>query len=112
MTEKGYTTEKYIEGMKLRENEVSTYIGNGVAIPHGILEAKKEIIRSGLVVVICKNGIDWSGEKANLIIGIAGLENEHLGILAKLAVNISDESFVKEVIESKNKEKVYNLLAN
>lgn len=89
--ENGYVKEEYIEAMLEREKIMTTYMGMGVAIPHGLNEAKKEILSSGIVILQFPEGIDFDGEKAYLMIGIAGVGNEHLEILSNIAIVLDDE---------------------
>lgn len=89
--ENGYIKEEYIEAMLEREKIMTTYMGMGVAIPHGVNEAKKEILSSGIVILQFPEGIDFDGEKAYLMIGIAGVGNEHLEILSNIAIVLDDE---------------------
>lgn len=89
--ENGYVKEEYIEAMLEREKIMTTYMGMGVAIPHGVNEAKKEILSSGIVILQFPEGVDFDGEKAYLMIGIAGVGNEHLEILSNIAIVLDDE---------------------
>lgn len=91
LVENGYVNENYIEAMLEREKLMTTFMGMGVAIPHGVNEAKKEILASGIVILQFPEGVDFDGEKAHLIIGIAGVGNEHLEILSNIAVVLDDE---------------------
>ena len=90
LVEGGYVSEEYIEAMIQRENEISTYIGQGIAIPHGVGAAKKNIIKSGMVVLQYPEGISFNGEVAYILVGIAGVGDEHLNILSNLATVIED----------------------
>lgn len=109
----GYVKSDYIDSMHAREKELSTYIGNGVAIPHGDKSSKDKIIKSGIVILQYPEGIDYGdGNIAYLVIGIAGKDNEHLKILSKLSLVLEDEKLVKEIIKETDKEKVYNIIMN
>ena len=78
---------EYIDAMIEREDKVSVYIGNGVAIPHGVGGSEKYIKKSGLSFLQIPEGIDFGdGKIAYLVIGIAGVDGEHLDILANIAV--------------------------
>ena len=82
---------EYIDAMIEREDKVSVYIGNGVAIPHGVGGSEKYIKKSGLSFLQIPEGIDFGdGKIAYLVIGIAGVDGEHLDILANIAVTCSD----------------------
>ncbi len=97
----GYVEESYVDAMIDRENITSTYMGNSVAIPHGTEEAKKAVIRSGFTVIQVPNGVDFDGEKAKLIFGIAGKDGTHLEILSGIAVICSDEKNVEQLVQAK-----------
>lgn len=97
--EGGYTTERYLKGMIAKEGEFHTNMGNSLAIPHGSFEYKENILQSGLVVIVNKNGIMWNDELCKLIIGIAGKGDEHLEILAKIAEEFDTEEKVNEMVE-------------
>ena len=106
----GSVREDYIDSMLERENSVSTYMGNFLAIPHGTNEAKDSILRSALSLVRYDHPIDWGGEQVKFAVGIAGLNNEHLEILSKIAIVFSDEDEVQKLIEAGSAEEIYSLL--
>ncbi len=95
----GCVTPAYVEGMLAREETMSTYLGNGVAIPHGEFDNREDILKTGISVLQVPDGIEWEdGEKAHLIIGIAASSDEHVGVLAALAEAIEDEDITAELI--------------
>ncbi len=96
----GYVEENYIEAMLLRERTFSTNIGNGIAIPHGVEEAKKNIKKSGIGIMIFPEGTHWNEDIVKIVIGIAGIGDEHLDILANIADKLSTEKAVEAVIGS------------
>jgi mannitol/fructose-specific phosphotransferase system IIA component len=104
----GYVDESYIEAMLQRENTFSTNIGNGIAIPHGVEAAKKNIKKSGIGIMIFPEGTQWNDEVVKIVIGIAGLGDEHLDILANIADKLSTESAVEAVIKS-SADEIYSL---
>lgn len=93
--ELGYVNESYIPAMLEREKTVSTYMGLGVAIPHGTSEAKDEVKKTGIVLLQYPEGVDFGDEKAYLVFGIAGIGNEHLNLLAKIGTVIEEENLDK-----------------
>ncbi|UUI02360.1 PTS sugar transporter subunit IIA [Oceanobacillus jeddahense] len=111
LVKEGYVTPSYIGSMHQRENLTSTYIGNSIGIPHGTDESKKDILHSGITVLHFKEPIDYNGEKAQLIIGIAGRENEHISILSKLAISLAEEEVVKKIICTSNDEELYQIFS-
>ena len=97
-----YVKANYVDAMLEREKIVSTYMGMGVAIPHGVGEAKKEVLASGISVLQYPNGIDFEGEKAYLVIGIAGVGDEHLQILSNIAIALDDNELVEKLRTTQN----------
>lgn len=107
----GYVNEEYIEAMIERERDLSTYIGKGIAIPHGVGRAKDNIKKSGMVVLQFPEGIAFGEEMAYLVIGIAGVGNEHLSILSNIAtaVNVEDDSLLEVLRTTTDKDYIYDL---
>ena len=99
----GCVDEEYINYMLEREKLTTTYMGLGIAIPHGVNEAKKTIHKSGLVFLQYPNGVDFDGEKAYLVIGLAGKDDEHLEVLSSVAIKISEE-LVEKLKNTDNKQ--------
>ncbi|HAF62461.1 MAG TPA: phosphoenolpyruvate-dependent sugar phosphotransferase system EIIA 2 [Anaerolineaceae bacterium] len=88
----GCVTQDYVDGMLAREEMMSTYLGNGVAIPHGQFDNRSDIFNTGISVLQIPDGVEWDeGEQAYLVIGIAALRDEHVSVLANLAEVIDDE---------------------
>ena len=85
-------------------------MGNGLAIPHGSYDYKSEILHTGLVLIINKNGIEWNGSKVYLVVGIAGKGDEHLDILAKISTEFDTEEKVNEFLKINDKEKMKKVL--
>jgi phosphocarrier protein FPr len=87
----GCVEPPYVNGMLAREQTMSTYLGNGVSIPHGQHEDLALVRRTGISVLQIPEGVEWEpGERAYLVIGIAATSNEHVGVLANLAEVIED----------------------
>lgn len=95
----GYTDESYTQAMLDKEQIFNTYMGNFVALPHGIEEAKKDIKKTGIVLITVPEGQDWgANEKAKIIIGIAAVGNEHLEVLSKIALSFSDAEGINRLL--------------
>ena len=92
-----------------REKTFATNIGNGIALPHGVEEAKKEIKASGIAVMIFPEGTDWDGEDVKLVIGIAGTGDDHLAILSNIAIKMSTPEAVDQLVES-SVDEIYDTL--
>lgn len=86
----GYVDGTYVAAMQEREKLVSTYIGMGVAIPHGTTQAKDTVKKTGIVFFQYPEGVDFGAEKAQLVFGIAGIGDEHLDLLSKLCTLLED----------------------
>ncbi|MCF6463637.1 PTS mannitol transporter subunit IICBA [Clostridium sp. Cult1] len=104
----GYVKPDYVDLMHKREEKLSTYIGNGVAIPHGDKNSKNCIIKSGIVILQFPEGIDFGDDNiAYLVIGIAGKDNEHLSILSNIASILGNEKLVEAIVKEVDKDIVY-----
>lgn len=111
LVESGCVKPAYVEGMLAREKTMSTYLGNGVAIPHGEFDNRVDILSTGISVYQIPEGVLWEeGEKAHLIIGIAASSDEHVGVLAKLAEVIEDEEMTQKLIETTDPELILSAL--
>ncbi|TFD91821.1 PTS mannitol transporter subunit IIA [Cryobacterium lactosi] len=106
----GAVKQEYVDSMFVRENSVSTYMGNFLAIPHGTNDAKESIVRSALSLVRYAAPIDWDGQPVKFAVGIAGLNNEHLEILSKIAIVFSDEDEVQKLIDAGSQDEIFALL--
>ncbi len=93
----GCVGDGYIEAMQEREKLVSTYMGLGVAIPHGTTQAKGEVKKSGIVMLQYPDGVDFGAEKAQLVFGIAGVGDEHLDLLANISNALEDEELLEKL---------------
>ena len=93
----GYVDGEYAEAMVARERVATTYLGMGIAIPHGTAEAKSRIRRSGIVVMQYPEGVDFGEERAQLVIGIAGAGDEHIEILARVTSALEDEEVLRRL---------------
>ncbi|UFJ39890.1 PTS sugar transporter subunit IIA [Brevibacillus humidisoli] len=106
----GHVTPAYVDKMLEREAMLTTYIGSGVAIPHGTNESKQEINSTGISVVQIPSGVDFGeGNTAYLLIGIAAVGDEHLEMLSNIAVICSEEENVKQILQAKTKEEIITL---
>lgn len=102
LVDSGCVQPRYVEGMLAREETMSTYLGNGVSIPHGQYENREDILQTGISVLQLPEGVVWEddGEKAYLIIGIAASSDEHVGVLSNLAEVIEDEEMTEQLIQT------------
>lgn len=96
LVKSGYIDQNYLQGMLEREKQTSTYLGNGIAIPHGTLATKSLVKKTGVVLFQFPQGIEWGdGNIAYIVIGIAACSDEHLNLLRQLTHILSDEDLTK-----------------
>ena len=93
----GYVDVSYVDAMQEREKLVTTYMGMGVAIPHGTTQAKGTVKKTGIVLLQYPDGVDFGDEKAQLVFGIAGIGDEHLDLLAKICEMLEDEEVLEKL---------------
>ena len=93
----GIVSEAYVDAMRAREAIVSTYLGNGIALPHGTAEAEASILRTGLAVVQFPDGVRWGDEPARLVIGLAARSEEHIAILSRLTAVLEEAALCERL---------------
>ena len=106
----GYARPEYVDAMLRREELATTCLGMGLAIPHGTSDAKERVLRSGIVVLQYPDGVDFDGEKAHLIVGIAGVGDEHREILARLSASFEDEELLQRLMTATDPQVIYDAL--
>lgn len=115
LVDNGYAEDQYIDSMLKRNEDVSTYMGNFIAIPHGTEDGKKYIKKTGISIVQVPMGIDFSDKDneeniVTIIFGIAGLNGEHLNILSQIALFCSNVNNVVKLADAQTPQKVIDLL--
>jgi PTS system mannitol-specific IIC component len=100
----------YVVSMHEREKSVSTYMGNGLAIPHGTNEAKGAIRRTAISFVRYDSPVDWNGKPAEFVVGIAGAGDDHLALLARIAETFVDADRVARLRAARTPEDVLEVL--
>ncbi|GGI44561.1 mannitol-specific phosphotransferase enzyme IIA component [Paenibacillus marchantiophytorum] len=110
LVDAGHASTAYIDKMLEREQTLSTYMGNGLAIPHGTQDSKSLIISTGLSIVQIPDGVDFGeGELATLVIGIAAAGNEHLDILTNVAMICSEDENVEMIMKATTPEEMVSI---
>jgi mannitol PTS system EIIA component len=108
----GCVTAPYVEGMLARERTMSTWLGNGVAIPHGEYENRADIFATGISVLQLPAGVEWEpGELVHLVIGIAASGDEHVGVLSQLAGVVEDETVLGELFVTEDAQLIVERLS-
>ena len=108
----GYVDDDYIPAMIRRNEEASVYMGLGLAIPHGTEDAKRDVKRSGIIVMQYPDGVEFNGGTAQLVIGIAGVGDEHLGILGQITEAVTEEEILEELKKTTDVDYVLNTFTN
>lgn len=110
LVDAGHAPQAYIEKMIEREEALSTYIGGGLAMPHGTNEAKALIRSTGMAVIIVPAGVDFGGEEpAQLIIGLAAVGEDHLDILTNVAMLVSEEEDMQRILNAASEEELISI---
>lgn len=110
LVDAGAVEPSYINAMHEREKSVSTFMGNGLAIPHGTNEAKDAIRHTGISFVRYDKPIDWKGKPAEFVVGIAGAGKDHLALLNQIAQVFLDADQVEKLRQAKTAEEVKAIL--
>lgn len=111
LAERGHVSELYVKAMHEREETVSTFLGNGVAMPHGTFESRDDIKSTGIVVAQYPEGVDWEVGTAHLVIGLAAVGDDHVAILSHMAEVLQDEDVASELWTTTDQEHLYQTLS-
>lgn len=112
LVQAGAVDPGYIDAMVDRENRVSTYIGEGVAIPHGTLTGDDAVEHDAIVVLRFPDGVDWSGNDVSVVIGLAAKGNGHIALLSQLATILLDADKAAALRGASTAQQVYELLGS
>ncbi len=112
LTEKKYVEQGYVDGMLERESQAATFLGSGIAIPHGTTTTRHLVKKTGVQVFCFPQGVVWGddGEKAYIAIGIAASSDEHLTLLRQLTHVLGDEDVEERIKQIKTKDDAIALL--
>jgi len=106
----GAVDPTYVEAMLAREQSISTYVGEGVAIPHGTLVSKESVRRDALAVLRFPEGVDWGGFPVTVCVAIAAKGDGHVGLLAALAEILMDPDQAQTLRDATDPDEVLRLL--
>jgi PTS system mannitol-specific IIA component len=110
LVEAGHAPQEYIDKMIEREQSLSTYIGGGLAMPHGTNESKKLIRTTGMSIMLVPDGVDFGeGELAYLIIGLAAVGDDHMDILTNVAMLVSEEEEMQRILHASSAEELIDI---
>lgn len=112
LTSAGFVEEGYVDGMLEREDQAATYLGIGLAIPHGTTKTRHLVKKTGVQVFCFPNGVEWGddGEKAYLAIGIAASSDEHLELLRQLTHVLSADGVEERIKNIKSADEAIAIL--
>lgn len=101
LVDAGHVDQMYIDKMIEREQISSTYIGEGLAIPHGTNDSKSYIHSTGMSILTVPDGVDFGGDQpVQLVIGLAALGGDHLDILTNVAMIVSEIENTQRIINA------------
>ncbi|MXF48415.1 PTS mannitol transporter subunit IICBA [Raoultella sp. Lac2] len=109
----GYVEPEYVQAMLDREKLTSTYLGESIAVPHGTIEAKDRVLKTGVVFCQYPEGVRFGEDEddvARLVIGIAARNNEHIQVITSLTNALDDESVIERLTHTTSVEEVLSLL--
>ena len=109
----GYVEPEYVQAMLDREKLTSTYLGESIAVPHGTIEAKDRVLKTGVVFCQYPEGVRFGEDEddvARLVIGIAARNNEHIHVITSLTNALDDESVIERLTHTTSVEEVLALL--
>jgi len=113
LVQAGHADPGYVDSMIERENSLSTFMGGGLAIPHGTNESKGTIKSTGLSIVQIPEGVDFGGgDIAHLVIGIAAVGDDHLDILTNVAMICSDDDNMERILKASSPEELIAIFEN
>lgn len=111
LVKSGCVLPEYVDGMLKREESMSTSLGNGVAIPHGVYENRDHIKKTGISVLQLTDAVEWDeGDNVLMVIGIAAVGDEHVGVLSNLAEVIDNEETLAELLKTHDPDVVVKYL--
>lgn len=107
LSQQDFVESEYLKGMLAREQQTSTYLGNGIAIPHGTTDTRNLVKKTGILLHQFPQGVDWGeGNIVYAAIGIAAKSDEHLEILKQLTKILSDDGIEEKLKQAKTKQDI------
>lgn len=101
----GFAEKGYVQAMFEREQQVSTYLGEGIAVPHGTIEAKDKVLKTGIVFCQYREGVRFTEDEdgvAKLVIGIAARNNEHIQVVSAITNALDDPKTMALLTQTNN----------
>jgi len=101
----------YVDAMLERERSVSTYVGEGIAMPHGTLSAKHEVNTDALVLLRFPGGLDWGGERVTVVLGVAAHGRHYIALISQIASVLLDPARAAALRSAASPEDVYDIFS-
>ncbi|MEX3613201.1 MAG: phosphoenolpyruvate--protein phosphotransferase [Burkholderia gladioli] len=111
LVEAGVIEPAYVASLHGREQVSNTYLGHGVAIPHGLQEDRHLIRRTGVAVLQLPEGVEWrDGERARLVVAIAAQSDQHIVLLQRLTRLIGDPARLAQLLATRDAQAIVDAL--
>ncbi|EHW0641280.1 TPA: PTS mannitol transporter subunit IICBA [Vibrio parahaemolyticus] len=113
LVELGYAEPEYVDAMFEREALVPTYLGESIAVPHGTVEAKDRVKKTGIVICQYPSGIQFTEDDddvAKLVIGIAAKNDEHIQVITTITNALDEPEAIKKLTSTNDVEEILNIL--
>jgi len=113
LVKQGYVKFDYINSMLEREKIASTWLGESIALPHGTIEAKDAVLKTGVIFCQFPKGVHFGEEIddiAYLVIGIAAKNNEHIMVVSNITNALDDKDTIKRLSSTTSVQEVLSLL--
>ncbi|MGC9494460.1 PTS mannitol transporter subunit IICBA [Vibrio genomosp. F10] len=114
LVELGYVEPEYVDAMFEREKLVSTYLGESIAVPHGTVEAKDRVKKTGIVICQYPSGIQFTDDKddvAKLVIGIAAKNDEHIQVITSITNALDEPDAIEKLTNTQDVNEILNILS-
>ncbi|MCW7550472.1 PTS mannitol transporter subunit IICBA [Photorhabdus sp. APURE] len=114
MVESGYVEPDYVDAMLAREKLTSTYLGESIAVPHGTIDAKDQVLKTGIVICQYPAGVQFGEEPdeiACLVIGIAARSNEHIEVIAHITRTLDEDGVIERLSKTQSVQEALEILS-
>lgn len=112
LAQAGHALPAYVDSLLQREKLANTFLGQGVAIPHGMIEDRHLVQSTGLAVLQVPAGVRWGDDakQAHLVVAIAAASDEHIAVLRRLTRLMRDEALMQRLISTQDPQDIVRAL--
>lgn len=107
----GAVDESYTAAMLEREAVISTYVGEGVALPHATVGSTGVVHSDALALLRFPEGIDWNGETVTVVIAVAAQGRQYIALISQLAAALLEPARASALRDATSAEEVYRVFA-